>query len=76
MGNKNNAFFRLVVADARSPRDGKFIEELGWYNPYKETIEEKVKFNKERIAYWLDQGVQPSGTVKNLLKKQGMSVGK
>ena len=74
MGNRNNAFYRLVVADARSPRDGRFIEELGWYDPYKELEQEKVELNKERVLYWLGQGASPSTTVKSLLKKQGVEL--
>jgi small subunit ribosomal protein S16 len=71
-GNKNNHFFRLVVADARSPRDGKFIEEIGWYNPYTEETVDKVSVKEERAIYWLGQGVKVSPTVKNLLKAKGI----
>ncbi len=71
LGNRNNPFFRIVVADQRSPRDGRFIEELGWYDPKRDI--EKVSIKKERVTYWLSQGAQPSPTVKTLLKKEGVS---
>ncbi len=65
MGNKFNAFYRVVAADARSPRDGRFIEELGYFNP----LSNELKLNKELIIKWLDDGAQPTETVKNLLKQ-------
>lgn len=65
MGNKFNAFYRVVAADARAPRDGRFIEELGYFNP----LSEELKLNKELIIKWLDNGAQPTSTVKNLLKQ-------
>ena len=65
MGNKFNAFYRVVAADARSPRDGRFIEELGYFNP----LSNEFKLNKELIIKWLDDGAQPTETVKNLLKQ-------
>jgi small subunit ribosomal protein S16 len=72
IGNKHNAFYRVVVADSRSPRDGRFIEELGWYDPHK--TEEKSDLNKERVEYWVSKGVIVSETVKSLLKKEGIAV--
>lgn len=65
MGNKFNAFYRIVAADARAPRDGRFIEELGYFNP----LSDELKLNKELIVKWLDNGAQPTDTVKNLLKQ-------
>lgn len=65
MGNKFNAFYRVVAADARAPRDGRFIEELGYFNP----LSNELKLNKELIIKWLDDGAQPTETVKNLLKQ-------
>lgn len=70
MGAKRNAFYRLVVADSRSPRDGRFIEELGYYDPTTEPA--TVKINEEKALEWLANGAQPSDTVKSLLHKQGI----
>lgn len=70
MGSKRNAFYRLVVADSRFPRDGRFIEELGYYNPTTEP--ETVKIDEEKALHWLGHGAQPSDTVKSLFKKQGI----
>ena len=67
-GAKNNPVFRVVVADSRSPRDGKFIEEIGTYNPRQK--DSNVKLNLDRIKYWVSKGAQPSDTVRSLLKKQ------
>ncbi len=70
MGAKKSPFYRLVVADSRSPRDGKFIEEIGYYNPIKEPIE--IKIDEEKAKKWLEIGAKPSDTVKALFKKQGI----
>ncbi|NLK20983.1 MAG: 30S ribosomal protein S16 [Epulopiscium sp.] len=67
IGAKKAPFYRIVVADSRSPRDGKFIEEVGYYDPTKEPAELKV--NEELVQKWLKTGAQPSDTVKSLLKK-------
>ena len=69
MGANKKPFYRVVVADARSPRDGKFIEEIGYYNPISEPAE--VKINVEKAQEWLGKGAQPSDTVKSLLKNAG-----
>lgn len=67
MGSKKAPFYRIVVADSRCPRDGRFIEELGYYNPgSKET-----KIDNEKAAAWIAKGAQPTDTVKALLKKSG-----
>ena len=66
-GTKNNPCWRVVVADARSPRDGRHIEEVGYYNPTADPAE--VNVNEERIKYWLSIGAQPTQQVKSLLKK-------
>ena len=67
MGAKKAPFYRIVVADSRCPRDGRFIEELGYYNPgSKET-----KIDNEKAAAWIAKGAQPTDTVKALLKKSG-----
>lgn len=70
MGAKRSAFYRLVVADSRSPRDGRFIEELGYYDP--NTDPATIKINEEKALDWLGKGAQPSDTVKSLLEKQGI----
>lgn len=70
MGAKKAPFYRVVVADSRSPRDGKFIEEIGYYNPITEPAE--IKIDAEKAKKWLDNGAQPSDTVKSLLKKSGI----
>lgn len=67
MGAKKKPFYRVVVADSRAPRDGKFIEELGYYNPMKEPVE--IKIDAEKAQKWLANGAQPTDTVRNLLKK-------
>ncbi|MBO4283786.1 MAG: 30S ribosomal protein S16 [Clostridia bacterium] len=66
-GSKKNASYRIVVADERSPRDGRFIEELGYYNPLSDPIELKV--DVERANEWIKKGAQPTETVRSLLKK-------
>ena len=69
-GKKKAPFYRLVVADSRSPRDGKFIELIGTYNPM--TDPASVTINEERALYWLKEGALPSDTARGLLKKQGI----
>ena len=70
MGAKKAPFYRVVVADERSPRDGKFIDEIGYYNPLREPAE--IKIDGEKANKWLDNGAQPTETVKSLLKKSGI----
>ena len=67
MGAKKNPFYRVVVADSRSPRDGRFIEEIGYYNPMTNPAE--VKIDAEKATKWIADGAQPTETVKALLKK-------
>ena len=67
MGAKKAPYYRVVVADSRYPRDGRFIEELGTYDPMADS--EKLKVNQERVAYWIANGAQPTDTVRGLLKK-------
>jgi small subunit ribosomal protein S16 len=69
IGAKNAPVFRIVVADGRSPRDGKFIEELGTYQPLKKG--NNYTLDLERAKYWLSKGAQPSDTVASLIKKAG-----
>ena len=70
MGAKKKPFYRVVVADSRSPRDGRFIEELGYYNPLTDPAE--VKIDAEKAQKWLSNGAQPTDTVKSLFKKSGI----
>ena len=70
MGAKKSPFYRLVVADSRYPRDGRFIEELGYYNP--STTPATVNIDEEKALKWLASGAKPSDTVKSLLQKQGI----
>ena len=69
MGAKKAPFYRVVVADSRFPRDGRFIEEIGYYNPTKEPA--VVKIDAEKAQKWIANGAQPTDTVKALLKKNG-----
>ena len=70
MGAKKAPFYRVIVADSRSPRDGRFIEELGYYNPLTNPAE--IKIDAEKAKKWLGNGAQPTETVKALLKKSGI----
>ena len=70
MGAKKAPYYRIVVADSRSPRDGRCIEEIGAYNPLTEPAE--IKVDQERAKYWLGVGAQPTDTVRGLLKKGGV----
>ena len=70
IGAKKAPFYRVVVADGRYPRDGRFIEELGYYNPMTDPVE--VKIDAEKAKKWLGNGAQPTETVKALLKKSGI----
>lgn len=70
MGMKKSPFYRIVVADIRCPRDGRFIEEIGYYNPMTQPAE--IKVDEERAKYWIGVGAQPTDTVRILLKKTGV----
>ena len=69
-GAKKRPFYRIVVADSEAPRDGRFLETVGTYNPLRDPAEIAVK--QERVQYWLDQGATPTNTVKSILKKEGV----
>ena len=73
MGMKKKPFYRIVVADIRSPRDGRFIEEIGYYDPMKPPAE--IKIDSEKAATWMKNGAQPTDTVRVLLKKTGVIEG-
>ena len=70
MGAKKAPFYRVIVADERSPRDGKFIDEIGYYNPLRDPAE--IKIDAEKAEKWLNNGAQPTETVKSILKKSGI----
>jgi len=67
MGRKKRPFYRIVAADSRSPRDGRFIERLGFYDPMQEPPD--IKVDLERVDYWLGEGASPSDTVNSLINK-------
>jgi small subunit ribosomal protein S16 len=70
MGAKKHPFYRLVVADSRSPRDGRFIEHLGYYDPMTDPVQ--VKIDVDKVMKWLQQGAQPSEAARSLLKREGI----
>jgi small subunit ribosomal protein S16 len=72
-GSKKRPFYRIVAADSRMPRDGRFIEKLGTYNPLlAKDSEERVQMNMERVQYWLDQGAQPTDRLARMLEAAGV----
>ena len=72
-GSKKRPFYRIVAADSRMPRDGRFIEKLGTYNPLlAKDSEERVKMNMERVQYWLGQGAQPTDRIARMLEAAGV----
>jgi small subunit ribosomal protein S16 len=70
MGAKKSPFYRLVVADSRSPRDGRFIEEIGYYNPVAQPVD--IKIDEEKALDWMLKGAKPSDTVRNLFSNAGL----
>ncbi len=72
LGAKKKPFYRVIVCDSKSKRDGKYIEQIGYYNPMKEPPD--INIDAEKAKTWIDRGVIPSDTVKNLLKKANISV--
>ncbi len=70
MGAKKRPFYRLIAANSESPRDGKFLDILGYYNPMKEPPE--IRINKGKVQYWLERGALLTEAAKNLLKKEGL----
>jgi len=71
MGSKKAPFYRIVVADSRAPRDGKFIEEIGYYNPLTDPIDFKV--NEEKATKWIADGAQPTDVIKRLFTNAGVT---
>lgn len=72
MGKKKQPIYKVVAADSRSPRDGKFLEDVGIYNPL--TKPHTVNLKEDRVFYWLDKGAQPTDTVKSLLRQKGITL--
>jgi small subunit ribosomal protein S16 len=72
-GTKKKPFYRIVVAHSEAPRDGKFLEIIGTYNPLTDPVE--VQIDSERLRVWLDRGAQPSDTVRSLIKQKGLLAG-
>jgi small subunit ribosomal protein S16 len=70
-GAKKKPFYRIVVADSESPRDGRFLENVGTYDPAYDPA--RITIKTDRVRYWMDQGALPSDTVRSLLKKEGFS---
>ena len=70
MGRRHRPFYRLNAVEKRTQRDGRVLENLGWYNPVEKNVDKQLELNTERIKHWLDQGAQPSDTVKDLLARQ------
>lgn len=73
-GRLNHPTYRVCVADARYPRDGRVIETLGYYLPKVKRVDEQVKLNAERVSYWLSVGAQPSETVRSLIVRGGIAL--
>jgi small subunit ribosomal protein S16 len=73
-GRKKRPFYRVIAADSRAPRDGKFLDILGYYDPLKEPFEFKV--DEEKVKKWLERGAEPTETVRALLKRIGIKVDK
>lgn len=73
-GRKNHCVFRVVVMDARARRDGKYLEELGWYNPYETVPERTLNIKGDRIQHWISQGAQMSESVSSLVKNAAPAV--
>ncbi len=72
-GSKKRPFYRIVATDSRMPRDGRFIEKLGTYNPLlPKDSEDRVKMNMERVQYWMDQGAQPTDRISRMLETAGV----
>jgi small subunit ribosomal protein S16 len=68
-GARNRPFYNIVVADSRMPRDGRFIERIGFYNPKASGNEQKFRIQLDRVSHWVSKGVQPSDAVKKLIKR-------
>lgn len=76
MGRRHRPFYRVAVMETRNPRDGRAIEEVGYYDPLSAKADKQVRLKEDRIRYWLERGAQTSETVGALLRKQGIVAGK
>jgi small subunit ribosomal protein S16 len=74
MGARHDPFFRIDVFDSHAPRDGKSLETVGTYNPRAEKEEDKVRLQRDRVLFWIDQGAKPTETVASILKNNGIHV--
>ena len=74
MGRRHRPFYRINAMDSRSPRDGRVIEELGYYDPLANDQEQQLSLKADRVQYWLSKGAQPSDTVRDLLRRNGIDV--
>lgn len=74
-GRRHRSFFRISAVDSRNPRDGRVIEELGWYDPAAKDPQKQLKVDRDRIEHWLKVGAQTSDTVRQLLKRIGVAGG-
>jgi small subunit ribosomal protein S16 len=72
MGRRHRPFYRINAMDTRSPRDGRVIEELGFYDPIEANTDKQIKLDEERVRYWLEQGATTSETVRDILRKKGI----
>lgn len=73
-GRTNRAFYRLVVTDSRSPRDGKYVESLGWYNPIEAEDEKRLSIKQDRIQHWLNVGAQLTDKAESLIRKSAPQI--
>ena len=73
-GRRHRSFYRISAMDIRRPRGGRVLEELGWYDPEAKTPDKRIMIQRERVEYWLSVGAQPSDTVRQLIKKNGIAV--
>ncbi len=71
-GRRHASFYRLTAVDVRRPRDGRVLEELGWYDPEGAQVDKQVNLKPERIEFWLSKGAQPTPTVRDILRRQGL----
>ncbi len=71
-GRRHQSFYRISAMDTKRPRDGRVIEELGWYDPQAKSAEKQLSLKRERVEHWLKVGAQPSETVRQILQRQGL----
>ncbi len=75
-GRRHRSCYRINAVDSRRPRDGRVLEELGWYDPEAKSEDQQISLNRQRIEYWLSEGAQPSDTVRDILVRNGIAVKK